>query len=117
MMDQLYRAADLMLFPSAQEGFGIPLVEAGIVGLPTFCSDIPPFREIAGAWAEFFALDVDPRAVAERIARFVSSDSRYLLRKHVARHFNWEAIFDRQLIPLLYQTREAHGSIRASRSA
>jgi mannosylglucosylglycerate synthase len=101
MMDELYRAADLMLFPSSQEGFGIPLLEAAIVGLPIFCSDIPPLREIGGGQVEYFQLDEAPSEVAARIERFVRSDARYGLRKRVARDFNWDMIFDRQLIPLL----------------
>ena len=101
MMDELYRAADLMLLPSAQEGFGIPVLEAGLVGLPIFCSDIPPFREIAGEWVEYFALDEPPRSIARRLGDFLRGDERYQLRKRVARDFDWDAIFDRQIVPLL----------------
>jgi glycosyltransferase involved in cell wall biosynthesis len=102
MMDEFYRAADLMLLPSAQEGFGIPLLEAGVVGLPVFCSDIPPLREVAGPRSvEYFRLDDPPSELADRIAHFIRSDARYGLRKRVARQFNWETIFDRRLIPLL----------------
>jgi mannosylglucosylglycerate synthase len=101
MMDELYRAADLMLLPSAQEGFGIPVLEAGLVGLPIFCSDIPPFREIAGEWVKYFRLDEPPQSIAQRLGSFLSGDERYQLRKRVARDFDWDAIFDRQLVPLL----------------
>jgi glycosyltransferase involved in cell wall biosynthesis len=93
-----------MLLPSAQEGFGIPVLEAGLVGLPIFCSEIPPFREIAGAWAQFFALDEPVDSIAQRLATFLSGDGRYQLRKRVARDFDWDVIFDRQVIPLLERT-------------
>ncbi|MFU8773415.1 MAG: glycosyltransferase family 4 protein, partial [Anaerolineales bacterium] len=43
-----YRLADLLLFPSQREGFGIPILEAGLLRLPIFAADIPPFRESAG---------------------------------------------------------------------
>jgi len=33
-MADLYRLADALLFPSAQEGFGIPILEAGLARLP-----------------------------------------------------------------------------------
>lgn len=100
MMNELYRAADLMLMPSAQEGFGIPLIEAGVVGLPIFCSDIPPFREIAGRWAGFFDLADTPASVADEIRRLLDSDPVYNLRKRVMRDFTWDAIFD-GLVPRL----------------
>ncbi|MFA6534145.1 MAG: glycosyltransferase family 1 protein [Patescibacteria group bacterium] len=50
----LYRAAALYVFPSLYEGFGLPGLEAMSCGLPVACSDIPCFREIYGAAAEYF---------------------------------------------------------------
>ena len=37
----------MYVFPSIDEGFGIPLIEALKLKLPAICSDIPIFREIA----------------------------------------------------------------------
>src|SRR5262249_3636092 len=59
----LFLLADLLLFPSAQEGFGIPILEGGAARLPVFCSDIPPFRETAGERAHYFALDEPPQRI------------------------------------------------------
>lgn len=101
MMHELYRAADLLLIPSSQEGFGIPVLEAGVAGLPVFCSDIPAFRETAAQWAEFFALASPPSEVAARIARFLAQDARYNLRRRILRDFNWTLIYERQIVPLL----------------
>lgn len=63
----MYHLADLLLFPSAYEGFGIPLVEAMAAGLPIAASDTPVFRELAGGAARFFALG-DPAGTAGAIA-------------------------------------------------
>ena len=101
MMDDLYQLADLLLFPSAQEGFGIPLLEAGLVRLPVFCSDIPPFREIAGEDAHLFRLDEPPAAVAERIANFLDTDPAARLRRRVLDQFTWERVFGQKIAPLL----------------
>jgi glycosyltransferase involved in cell wall biosynthesis len=101
MMDQLYRAADLLLLPSAQEGFGIPLLEAGAVGLPIFCSDIPPFHEIAARDACYFGLDEPPERIADRLARHLREDARYRLRKRVLTGYAWDAILDQEIVPLL----------------
>jgi glycosyltransferase involved in cell wall biosynthesis len=63
----IYHLADLLLFPSAYEGFGIPLLEAMAAGLPIAASDTPVFREIAGGAARLFALG-DCEDTADAIA-------------------------------------------------
>ena len=37
----------MYVFPSIDEGFGIPLIESLKLKVPVICSDIPIFREIA----------------------------------------------------------------------
>jgi glycosyltransferase involved in cell wall biosynthesis len=101
MMGDLYQLADLLIFPSAQEGFGIPLLEAGLVRLPIFCSDIPPFREIAGGTVHRFALDAPPAQTAACIAHFLETDQPTRLRRHVLRQYSWERVFRERFVPLL----------------
>jgi glycosyltransferase involved in cell wall biosynthesis len=49
----LYSHASLFVFPSLDEGFGLPLVEAYFFNCPTIASDIAPFREINTAMHYF----------------------------------------------------------------
>ncbi len=56
----LYRQADLFVFPSMHEGFGIPLLEAFSCDCPTVCSRSSSLPEIAGDAALYFdPLDTD----------------------------------------------------------
>lgn len=57
----IYQMADVFVFPSLFEGFGIPLLEAMASGTPVAASDIPVFREVAKEAAEYF----DPESLDE----------------------------------------------------
>jgi len=50
----LARQVEAMIIPSRDEGFGLPMAEAGYLGLPVIARDIPVFREIAGAQPWYF---------------------------------------------------------------
>ena len=55
-LDTLYSRASIFAFPSLDEGFGIPVLEAMAHGVPVVASDRPSLAEIAGE----AALLVDP---------------------------------------------------------
>jgi glycosyltransferase involved in cell wall biosynthesis len=101
LLSDLYRLADGLLFPSRYEGFGIPILEAGLAGMPIFCSDIPPFRESAGDAAVRFHPEAPPEDIARRIIVALSDDRRIALRRRVRIDYSWEAIYRRSIAPLL----------------
>jgi glycosyltransferase involved in cell wall biosynthesis len=101
MVADLYHVADILFLPSAGEGFGIPLLEAGLSRLPIFCSDLPVFREIAGDWASYFAVDADPAELAERLIQFRARSATMALRQRVRRDFTWDGILGGQILPLI----------------
>ena len=49
----LYSQATALLFPSLQEGFGWPIIEAQACGCPVFTSDVAPMNEIGGEAAVY----------------------------------------------------------------
>jgi glycosyltransferase involved in cell wall biosynthesis len=89
----LYRAADLMVFPSLLEGFGIPILEAMACGVPVACSGVSSMPEVAGDAAHFFdPCDVDSIActlagLLEDPAARQECRRRGLIR---AGQFSWE---------------------------
>lgn len=103
VVTDFYQLADLLLFPSFREGFGIPVLEAGLARLPIFAADIPPVRESAGDLAHRFDPRGDPAQVADAIARVLEDDRRYLLRRRVLERFTWRAVVMRDILPLLQE--------------
>jgi glycosyltransferase involved in cell wall biosynthesis len=100
-ISELYRISDLLLFPSRREGFGIPVLEAGLARVPVFAASIPSIHESMGDYATFFDPKGDPQQVAEHIQRFLTKSSAYKLRRQTINHFSWDSIFHQQMIPLL----------------
>lgn len=101
MLGDLYRLADALLFPSRAEGFGIPMLEAGLSGIPIFCSDLPPLRATAGPAATYFHPDDPPDQIARRIAAALAADRRAQLRRQIRTSCTWEAIYRQAIAPLL----------------
>ncbi|EPA1860919.1 glycosyltransferase family 4 protein [Klebsiella michiganensis] len=50
-LKEIYEQSDVLVYPSKDEGFGIPPIEAMAHGLPVIVSDIPVFREILSSSA------------------------------------------------------------------
>jgi O-antigen biosynthesis alpha-1,2-mannosyltransferase len=59
-LNNLYRSAAVLAFPSLEEGFGFPVLEAMSAGLPVVTSDGSALQEVAGD----AALLVDPQDAA-----------------------------------------------------
>ena len=96
----LYQGAELFVFPSLHEGFGLPLLEAMACGVPVVASNASALPEVAGG----AALLVDPHdaeALAQAIARVLGDEAlRARLRDAgVARaaQFSWQTAARRTL--------------------
>ena len=74
-LEWCYKHANALIAASKDEGYGLPLVEAGYYGLPIICSDIPIFREVAGENATYFK-EGDAADLAVKIKAWVESSRR-----------------------------------------
>lgn len=100
-MRQLFRLADALLLPSREEGFGIPILEAGLAGIPVFCTEIAPLLELGKDEVTYFRPDADAAHVARQISAVLDSDHRHALRKRVLREYGWDQIYQSRLAPIL----------------
>ncbi len=101
MLKELYQISDLVFLPSRQEGFGLPLLEAGLLKLPIVCSDIKPFREIGREDAMFFSLNDPPEEIAENLVRFLEEHPTSRMFRRVMREYVIDNIYFDRILPLL----------------
>src|SRR5260370_40372668 len=97
----LYMVADALLFPSKQEGFGLPLLEAAAYRVPIFCADIEPLRSIAPSGTVLFDLRDSPRNIAERIRSALAQNDIFRSRKQLLRDYSAETLYLEKVEPLL----------------
>ena len=92
-LPQWYRAAELFVYPSRYEGFGLPVVEAMACGTPVICSDAPGVREVAGNAAIQVAPD-DVEAWVAALTVAATQPARLAAMREAglarAKQFTWE---------------------------
>jgi len=89
----LYSICDLLLLTSSQEGFGIPLLEAGAMKLPIVCSNIEPLSEILDDFTLKFDLKDSPSLIAQRILEYINHQPTFFMFKKVVRNYSWDTIY------------------------
>lgn len=97
----LYLIADLLFLPSWQEGFGLPILEAGVIKLPVVCSRIAPFEETGREDVCFFELTDSPEEVADKILNFLNNLKPNRLFRRVINEYAWDNIYQTRLLPFL----------------
>jgi glycosyltransferase involved in cell wall biosynthesis len=101
VVGELFRISDLMFMPSHREGFAMPVLEAGLAGIPVVCTEVPAAVEIGGEDVILFDQDDAPDGLAERILAWAGSSPVHRLRRRVRQSYTWQAIFRRDIEPLL----------------
>jgi glycosyltransferase involved in cell wall biosynthesis len=107
VVGDLFRVSDVVFMPSHREGFGMPVLEAGLVGMPVISTDVPAAEEIGTADVISFEAAEDPTNVAEQILTWAEQSPVHRLRRRVRQNYTWHEIFHRDIEPLLEGKRDA----------
>jgi len=98
---ELYRVCDALFMPSHREGFGMPILEAGMMGMPIFSTEIPAAEEIGSQLLNLFSPEDPAVKVAEMISTWAQASSTQRLRQHIRQNYTWQAIFLHDILPLM----------------
>lgn len=96
----LYRGASLFVYPSAGEGFGVPLLDATLFGLPAISSNQTSLPEVGGNLAVYF--DPTARDAVDTLSGLIAGHFRSApvpvptseQRAEQSERFNWARAAD-----------------------
>ncbi len=88
----LYNLADIFIFPSLYEGFGLPVLEALACGTQVICSNTSSMPEVGGNVVEY----IDPLNVEDIKEKIEKSDkkSEDLINKQLSK-FSWKKTYEK----------------------
>lgn len=104
---ELYDDCDFTVYPSLEEGFGLPIVESLWNARPCICRNQGALAEVAHGGGCLTVDTEDPEAIAAAIAELAGNAERrqQLAREAVARPFRTWADYARDVITLLVRER------------
>lgn len=92
-LPHFYTAADLFVFPSFYEGFGLPVLEAMSCGCPVLCADNSSLPEAGGDAARYVNPD-DTDEMAKQIHSLLADEALRMQMREAglsqARKFSWD---------------------------
>ena len=96
---RFYQAADVFIYPSFNETFGLPILEAMACGTPVVTSNVSAMPEIAGE-AAVLADPNDPASIADAILEACGSEADQLRQRGFCRaaQFSWGATAEATLV-------------------
>ncbi len=96
----LYNLADLFVFPSLYEGFGLPVLEALACETPVICSNNSSLPEVGGDLVEYFdALDIND--IKEKIQKINEYEVNIKRSKNHLNKYLWYKTYEKTWRQLL----------------
>ena len=83
----LYEHAKIVVFPSFDEGYGLPIIEAMSYGVPVIAGDIPVLREVGGTACLYCDVH-NAKEWGQTIRKLYSNDAEYLSWRKKAEKFS-----------------------------
>ena len=79
----------------------MPILEAGLIGMPIFSTETPAAQEIGGQDVIRFSPEAGAGKVAELILSWAQASATQRLRQRIRQKYTWQAVFQHDILPLL----------------
>lgn len=94
----LMKLMNLYIFPTLAEGFGISLIEAMRMKIPTLASDLPVLKDVGEDGIDYF-LKGDYEAMIHKIRQFLNEDSEVIQNRtfrayEISKKYSLERFYD-----------------------
>lgn len=103
MLQTLYSSCDFTVYPSIEEGFGLPILESQWNGRPCICADTGSMNEIAAGGGALTVPITDAEALSNEIVNLINDKSLYskLSQECVSRQFKTWTDYGSEVIALM----------------
>lgn len=91
----LYSLSDCLLFPSRQEGFGLPVIEAALHRLPIWCNNVPAVQSIGGEGAFI----INKLSQLNDALVWLEAQDNFRLHRRVRKNFDPRVIYKQHYAP------------------
>ncbi|MEI6872321.1 MAG: glycosyltransferase family 4 protein [Verrucomicrobiota bacterium] len=95
----IYKVADAVFLPGLKEGFGLPVLEAGVFGKPVFCPDGEPMSSLPGTIS--YPPNMPIPEMARWLIRQIKGHHSIIARRKILKEYRWPSIYSNHLAPLL----------------
>ena len=98
ILNEFYNNAICLVYPSAYEGFGIPVIEAMRAGCPVICIDCKAVKEVGGD-ALLIAESGDAKEIADLIELALNSKRDSIIERGLnqAKKYSWKKTHDKTI--------------------
>lgn len=103
MLQTLYSNCDFTVYPSIEEGFGLPILESQWNGRPCICSDTGSMNEIAAGGGALTVPITNAEALANAIVKLIGDELLYAKLSHecVSRKFKTWTEYGDELVSVM----------------
>lgn len=113
-INELYKNAYYLAFPTFNEGFGLPIIESFEKGTPVVASDIGVLREVGKDFADYID-NTDPKAFADFVNKSLKNPKEYEKKKANLKNFvpyTWNEAAD-DVYNILNRESQRNGTVKA----